>query len=119
MKVRLEKAKCKTEVFPKYLATGNNSVWNSDSDLQQVTAEKTSFSFFSHSITVCSHECVFVCVLRNFETLEYVMSNPRMNLLGNGTLEINDVSHNDTGLYTCSVGDDKLAITAELEVLSE
>lgn len=48
------------------------------------------------------------------------MSNSRMNQLSNGTLEINDVSHNDTGLYNCSVvGDDKLAITAELEVLSE
>lgn len=60
-----------------------------------------------------------VCVLRKFESLDYVMSDPRMNQLSNGTLEINNVSHNDTGLYTCLVGDDKLFISAELEILSE
>ncbi|XP_058265684.1 neural cell adhesion molecule L1.2 isoform X3 [Hemibagrus wyckioides] len=52
------------------------------------------------------------------ETWDSVMSNSRMNQLSNGTLEISDVSHNDTGIYTCSVVGDKLAITAELEVLN-
>ncbi|XP_047662765.1 neural cell adhesion molecule L1.2 isoform X2 [Tachysurus fulvidraco] len=52
------------------------------------------------------------------ETWEPVMSNPRMNQLGNGTLEISNVFHNDTGLYTCSVVGHKLSITAELEVLN-
>ncbi|KAK2825500.1 hypothetical protein Q7C36_019427 [Tachysurus vachellii] len=52
------------------------------------------------------------------ESWDPVMSNPRMNQLSNGTLEISNVSHNDTGLYTCSVVGDKLSITAELEVLN-
>ncbi|KAB5546132.1 hypothetical protein PHYPO_G00068610 [Pangasianodon hypophthalmus] len=52
------------------------------------------------------------------ETWDSVMSNSRMNQLSNGTLEISNVSHNDTGVYTCSVGEDKLTITAELEVLN-
>ncbi|KAI5612172.1 neural cell adhesion molecule L1.2 isoform X1 [Silurus asotus] len=51
------------------------------------------------------------------ETWDFVMSNSRMNQLSNGTLEISNVSHNDTGLYTCSVGEN-LSITAELEVLN-
>ncbi|XP_017343334.1 neural cell adhesion molecule L1.2 isoform X2 [Ictalurus punctatus] len=52
------------------------------------------------------------------ETWDFVISNSRMNQLSNGTLEISNVSYNDTGLYTCSVGEDKLSITAELEVLN-
>ncbi|XP_060794489.1 neural cell adhesion molecule L1.2 isoform X2 [Neoarius graeffei] len=51
------------------------------------------------------------------ETWDAVMSNSRMNQLSSGTLEISNVSHNDSGLYTCSVGEDKISITAELEVL--
>ncbi|KAM9445583.1 neural cell adhesion molecule L1.2 isoform 2-T2 [Clarias gariepinus] len=52
------------------------------------------------------------------ETWDSVMSNSRLNQLINGTLEISNVFQNDTGIYTCSVGEDKLAITAELEVLN-
>lgn len=63
--------------------------------------------------------CVCVRILREGQTWDAVMSNSRMNQLSNGTLEISNVSRNDTGLYTCSVGKDKLTITAELEVLSE
>ncbi|XP_035378184.1 neural cell adhesion molecule L1.2 isoform X1 [Electrophorus electricus] len=52
------------------------------------------------------------------ETWDSVMSNPRMTQLSNGTLVIRSVSHSDTGLYTCSVNEAKLTITAELEVLN-
>lgn len=64
-------------------------------------------------------DCLFVCILREKETWDAVMSNSRMNQLSSGTLEISNVSHNDSGLYTCSVGEDKISITAELEVLGE
>lgn len=85
-------------------------------------AEK-SFKYYEflqyHSMQLWVCDCMFVCVLRERETWDFVISNSRMNQLSNGTLEISNVSYNDTGLYTCSVGEDKLSITAELEVLSE
>ncbi|XP_076874618.1 neural cell adhesion molecule L1.2 isoform X2 [Brachyhypopomus gauderio] len=52
------------------------------------------------------------------ESWDFVMSNPRMTQLSNGTLLISSVSHSDAGLYTCSVNEAKLTITAELKVLN-
>ncbi|XP_036448228.1 neural cell adhesion molecule L1.2 isoform X2 [Colossoma macropomum] len=52
------------------------------------------------------------------ESWDSVLTNPRMTVLSNGTLEISDTSHNDTGLYTCSVDEAKITISAELEVLN-
>ncbi|XP_062871773.1 neural cell adhesion molecule L1.2 isoform X2 [Trichomycterus rosablanca] len=50
------------------------------------------------------------------ESWDSVMSNPRMTQLNNGTLQIHSVSQNDTGMYTCSVNEVELNITAELKV---
>uniref|UniRef100_A0AAR2LAY5 Neural cell adhesion molecule L1 n=1 Tax=Pygocentrus nattereri TaxID=42514 RepID=A0AAR2LAY5_PYGNA len=52
------------------------------------------------------------------ESWDSVLNNPRMTVLSNGTLQISDTSHNDTGLYTCSVDEAKITISAELEVLN-
>ncbi|XP_072512524.1 neural cell adhesion molecule L1.2 isoform X2 [Salminus brasiliensis] len=52
------------------------------------------------------------------DSWDSVLSNPRMTQLSNGTLQISNASRNDTGLYTCSVDEAKITITAELEVLN-
>ncbi|XP_071380962.1 neural cell adhesion molecule L1.2 [Centroberyx affinis] len=46
-----------------------------------------------------------------------VLSDPRVNPLTNGALQISNVTHDDEGLYTCSVQNTNLSISAELEVL--
>ncbi|KAI4880598.1 hypothetical protein NFI96_012197, partial [Prochilodus magdalenae] len=52
------------------------------------------------------------------ESFDSVLTNPRMSVLSNGMLQINSTTHNDTGLYTCSVEEAKITISAELEVLN-
>lgn len=48
-----------------------------------------------------------------------LLGDPRVNLLANGGLEISNITHDDSGVYTCSVPNTNLSVTAVLEVLSE
>lgn len=48
-----------------------------------------------------------------------ILDDPRVNLLTNGVLEISNVTHDDSGVYTCAVPNTNLSVTAVLEVLSE
>ncbi|XP_040009421.1 neural cell adhesion molecule L1.2 [Xiphias gladius] len=47
-----------------------------------------------------------------------LMADPRVNPLTNGGLEISNVTHEDEGLYTCSVQNTNFSISADLEVLN-
>ncbi|KAM6925148.1 neural cell adhesion molecule L1.2 isoform 1-T1 [Xenentodon cancila] len=47
-----------------------------------------------------------------------LLVDPRVNPLTNGGLEILNVTHDDKGLYTCSVLNSNLSITATLEVFN-
>ncbi|XP_047439368.1 neural cell adhesion molecule L1.2 isoform X2 [Mugil cephalus] len=49
----------------------------------------------------------------NISTL---LADPRVNPLTNGGLEIQNVTHDDMGLYTCSVLNSNLSVNAELQV---
>ncbi|XP_035016178.2 neural cell adhesion molecule L1.1 isoform X2 [Hippoglossus stenolepis] len=46
------------------------------------------------------------------------LSDPRVALLTNGTMELSGVSHDDSGTYTCSVQHTNISITAHLEVFN-
>uniref|UniRef100_A0A669C455 Neural cell adhesion molecule L1 n=1 Tax=Oreochromis niloticus TaxID=8128 RepID=A0A669C455_ORENI len=45
-------------------------------------------------------------------------SNRRVNPLSNGWLEIANVTHSDDGIYTCTVPNSNLSISAELEIFN-
>ncbi|XP_037540414.1 neural cell adhesion molecule L1.2 [Nematolebias whitei] len=47
-----------------------------------------------------------------------LLAGPRVNPLTNGELQILNVTHDDKGLYTCSVQNTNLSISAELEVFN-
>ncbi|KAJ8265457.1 hypothetical protein COCON_G00145560 [Conger conger] len=47
-----------------------------------------------------------------------MMSDPRVSLLNTGALQITNVTHDDSGSFTCSVQDTDLSISALLEVLN-
>ncbi|XP_038578506.1 neural cell adhesion molecule L1.2 isoform X2 [Micropterus salmoides] len=47
-----------------------------------------------------------------------LLADPRVNLLTNGGLEISNVTHDDEGIYICSVQNTNLSVSAELEVLN-
>ncbi|XP_032376806.1 neural cell adhesion molecule L1.2 isoform X1 [Etheostoma spectabile] len=47
-----------------------------------------------------------------------LLADPRMNPLTNGVLEIFNVTHDDSGFYTCSVQNTNLSVSVELEVLN-
>ncbi|XP_067384455.1 neural cell adhesion molecule L1.2 isoform X2 [Channa argus] len=47
-----------------------------------------------------------------------LLADPRVNLLTNGGLEISNITRDDEGLYTCSVQNGNLSVSAELEVLN-
>ncbi|XP_041859024.1 neural cell adhesion molecule L1.2 isoform X2 [Melanotaenia boesemani] len=47
-----------------------------------------------------------------------LLSDPRVNLLINGGLEISNVTHDDKGLYTCYVDNTNLSISVELEIFN-
>ncbi|KAM9750961.1 neural cell adhesion molecule L1.2 isoform 1-T1 [Menidia menidia] len=48
-----------------------------------------------------------------------VLADPRINLLTSGGLEISNITHEDKGIYTCSVQNGNLSIIAELEVFNK
>lgn len=48
-----------------------------------------------------------------------LLEDPRVNPLTNGSLEISNVTHDDSGVYTCSVPNTNLSVTAVLEVLNK
>ncbi|GAA6229497.1 neural cell adhesion molecule L1-like isoform X3 [Lates japonicus] len=50
------------------------------------------------------------------EDMVPLLSDPRVSLLTNGSLELSDVRQDDSGTYTCSVKDANLSIAAHLEV---
>lgn len=60
-----------------------------------------------------------LCFYREGESWDSLTDNPRMIQLFDGSLQINNASLNDSGQYTCTVKNDKITITAELDVLSE
>ncbi|XP_060914546.1 neural cell adhesion molecule L1.2 isoform X2 [Labrus mixtus] len=47
-----------------------------------------------------------------------LLADPRVNPLANGGLEIMNVTHDDEGMYTCSVQNTNLSISVMLEVLN-
>ncbi|XP_054464370.1 neural cell adhesion molecule L1.2 [Anoplopoma fimbria] len=47
-----------------------------------------------------------------------LLADPRVKLLSNGVLEIYNVTNADEGFYTCSVQNNNMSVTAELEVLN-
>ncbi|XP_055079259.1 neural cell adhesion molecule L1.2 isoform X1 [Periophthalmus magnuspinnatus] len=52
------------------------------------------------------------------ESTSSLLSDPRVNLLTNGGLEILNVTHDDEGLYTCSVENTNMSVSAQLEILN-
>uniref|UniRef100_A0AAQ5WX08 Neural cell adhesion molecule L1.1 n=1 Tax=Amphiprion ocellaris TaxID=80972 RepID=A0AAQ5WX08_AMPOC len=50
------------------------------------------------------------------EDLVPLLSDPRVSLLTNGTIEVSNVSHEDGGVYSCSIKNSNSSITANLEV---
>ncbi|XP_033485428.1 neural cell adhesion molecule L1.1-like isoform X1 [Epinephelus lanceolatus] len=47
-----------------------------------------------------------------------LLSDPRVSLLTNGTIELSGASHDDTGEYTCSIKHSNISISAHLEVFN-
>ncbi|XP_068181177.1 neural cell adhesion molecule L1.2 isoform X1 [Antennarius striatus] len=47
-----------------------------------------------------------------------LLADPRVNFLTSGGLEISNVTHDDAGIYFCSVQNYNLSVKAELEVLN-
>ncbi|KAM9856018.1 neural cell adhesion molecule L1.1-like [Aulostomus maculatus] len=47
-----------------------------------------------------------------------LLSDPRISLLTNGTLELSNISHNDSGMYTCFIKHTNISITAHLSVFN-
>ncbi|CAL9703005.1 unnamed protein product [Knipowitschia caucasica] len=52
------------------------------------------------------------------ESTSSLLSNPRVNLLTNGGLEIWNVTHDDEGLYSCSVENTNMSVNAQLDILN-
>ncbi|KAM6925450.1 neural cell adhesion molecule L1.1 [Xenentodon cancila] len=53
------------------------------------------------------------------ENMVPLLSDPRISLLTNGTIELTNVSHEDSGVYSCSVKNTNISITANLEVFNQ
>lgn len=52
------------------------------------------------------------------ESMASLLSDPRVNLLTNGGLEISNITDADEGLYTCSVENTNMSVNAQLEILN-
>ncbi|KAI3357413.1 hypothetical protein L3Q82_015847 [Scortum barcoo] len=48
-----------------------------------------------------------------------LLADSRVNPLANGGLEISNITHDDEGIYTCSVQNTNLSVSAEVEVLNK
>uniref|UniRef100_A0A3Q2XHJ9 Neural cell adhesion molecule L1.1-like n=1 Tax=Hippocampus comes TaxID=109280 RepID=A0A3Q2XHJ9_HIPCM len=48
-----------------------------------------------------------------------LLSDPRVSLLTNGTLELSDVGPGDSGMYTCLIKNTNISINAHLEVFNK
>lgn len=57
-------------------------------------------------------------VIWESESTSSLLSDPRVNLLTNGGLEISNVTHDDEGLFTCSVENTNMSVNAQLEILN-
>ncbi|XP_029362749.1 neural cell adhesion molecule L1.1-like isoform X2 [Echeneis naucrates] len=55
----------------------------------------------------------------NGEDMVSLLSDPRVSLLTNGTIELSYVSHEDSGTYTCSVKNTNISISAHVEVFNQ
>ncbi|XP_056240774.1 neural cell adhesion molecule L1.1-like isoform X2 [Seriola aureovittata] len=53
------------------------------------------------------------------EDMVPLLSDPRVSLLTNGTIELSSVSHEDSGTYTCSIKHTNISISAHLEVFNQ
>ncbi|XP_070411609.1 neural cell adhesion molecule L1.1 isoform X2 [Nothobranchius furzeri] len=51
--------------------------------------------------------------------MDALMSDPRVSLFSNGTVELMNVTHKDHGVYTCSIEDTNIFITANLHVFNQ
>ncbi|XP_068601882.1 neural cell adhesion molecule L1.1-like [Brachionichthys hirsutus] len=47
-----------------------------------------------------------------------LLSDPRVSLMTNGTIVLSDISHEDSGSYTCSIKHTNISITANLDVFN-
>lgn len=65
------------------------------------------------SFELCVH--LRLC-LREDKNRTSLLSHPRVSLLANGTVEMVNISHSDTGNYTCTVQDNNISIVAYLKV---
>uniref|UniRef100_A0A8C6WJS8 L1 cell adhesion molecule, paralog a n=1 Tax=Neogobius melanostomus TaxID=47308 RepID=A0A8C6WJS8_9GOBI len=52
------------------------------------------------------------------ESMSSLLSDSRVNLAINGGLEISNVTHDDEGLFTCSVENSNMSVNAQLEILN-
>ncbi|XP_028264992.1 neural cell adhesion molecule L1.1-like isoform X2 [Parambassis ranga] len=52
------------------------------------------------------------------EDMVPLLSDPRVSLLTNGTIELSNVSHADSGVYSCTIEHSNISITANLEVFN-
>ncbi|XP_076022199.1 neural cell adhesion molecule L1.1-like [Genypterus blacodes] len=48
-----------------------------------------------------------------------ILSDPRISLLTNGTIELTNVTHDDSGIYTCSVKYSNISIVGHLEIFNQ
>uniref|UniRef100_A0A1A7YQW2 Neural adhesion molecule L1.1 n=1 Tax=Iconisemion striatum TaxID=60296 RepID=A0A1A7YQW2_9TELE len=55
-------------------------------------------------------------VLKDMDSL---LSDPRVSLFSNGTVELKNITHEDHGVYTCSIKDTNIFITANLHVFDQ
>uniref|UniRef100_A0A8C6SYM9 Neural cell adhesion molecule L1 n=1 Tax=Neogobius melanostomus TaxID=47308 RepID=A0A8C6SYM9_9GOBI len=52
------------------------------------------------------------------KSMSSLLSDSRVNLAINGGLEISNVTHDDEGLFTCSVENSNMSVNAQLEILN-
>lgn len=53
------------------------------------------------------------------ESMSSLLSDPRVNLLTNGGLEISNITQDDEGLFTCSIENTNMSVNALLDILNK
>ncbi|TNN56957.1 Neural cell adhesion molecule L1 [Liparis tanakae] len=99
----------------------NTNVYVIELPPQILTEDGNTYTFIEGQNALL--ECVTFGSPRPEVTWESVSSSslledPRVKPLANGLLEISNVTHDDEGIYTCSVQNTNLSVNAELEVLN-